>query len=816
MSTVPPPVMAVVMCCFVMLVGTALARNTDPDLYGFGRSDNNPFSCPLFGVGASTCATPGQCTECVPRLIAQRVRQACSGQSHTVLLMSNRSVWVAGINAFLGINASPLDSTCQTTLREVVSLQPSVLGGNVVASSVACSLNATVVVLSNGTAVGFGRNVDGALGVLEPHLSIPVRVPVSDSVQQVTAALSSFVFLLADGTVISSGVGSARGRPSVEAALPGTVAVPCVVSVLSTSYYSGMALCSDRRTIYGWGNNDRKQLTADGATTLYESPVLSPFDDVTTQYPMDVTSLSIGSSHAAIVIINGSLLMRGSNDDGQLGLPPFVFELSHPASVSGYYGYPAGIAAASAGLRYTLAATKKRIATSTNPIQYSNLLVAGSNGGCALGTGLSNSVLPGVTTRLTAFDVALFRERIVVALWVNERSRSFVSVLRDRTSSTSMSPSVSVSPSTSPSWSVSKSLVQRPSASPRVSLSRSRQTNSVTQSKTHPVPGTSTITSSVVGSASHTRRITSSHSFTLLAPPLISRAVLFLSRHLIVVEFNIETDRGQERRAVIPRAGVDNLILILGARQSLGSAYLAEWTDNQTLAVSYDPEDGNITVGVATVGIAPRSLIRNLRGDSAPSPAVQSVLLQRPIVETDRAIVVDKEAVSVAVVAAVVTIGCVIIFAGLAVLVFGPVKNRLAGPSIKEQARSAGENIPPTAPDAIPVTYEFHPADEGQVRWSSVDANRRPRSPELPGNLQTPRSRQATTNVPTPERARTPSGTIVPVLPTSSSPGRPPRAAMPLSSLMLYITTPASHEPVHAGTPRNSALTPSWSSRKPV
>ena len=169
----------------------------------------------------------------------------------------------------------------------------------------------TMVVKTDGTLWGWGRNDSGQLGIgnitLEPKIK-PVQV--MEGVASVFAGSEHAIALKTDGTVWTWGYNTSGelGYETAEYYSATPTQVMTDVSAVSAGYSHFMALKNDG-TLWTWGNNGNGQL-GDGTTTRRMKPV-KVMTDVVDIYSGRATSMAVKS--------DGTLWVWGYNLSGQAG-----------------------------------------------------------------------------------------------------------------------------------------------------------------------------------------------------------------------------------------------------------------------------------------------------------------------------------------------------------------------------------------------------------------------------------------------------------------------------------------------------------------
>ena len=185
------------------------------------------------------------------------------------------------------------------------------------------SVQSTVLVaLRNGSILCWGYNNFGNCGVGHTTLSIPssAAVQVSGITSAVTVAASNIhsCAVLSTQTVTCWGRGASGqlgyGNTANRLTPNGVVAVNGPVQQVSVAKSGGAFTCAllVRGTVQCWGDNSYGQLGL--GDTLQRS---SPGPELS--FDINVTSVSLGGTHACVLLLNGSVSCWGSGSEGQLG-----------------------------------------------------------------------------------------------------------------------------------------------------------------------------------------------------------------------------------------------------------------------------------------------------------------------------------------------------------------------------------------------------------------------------------------------------------------------------------------------------------------
>ena len=232
-------------------------------------------------------------------------RYISAGESHSVGIMENGTLWAWGSNSSGQLG----DGT--TTQRT----RPVQVGTDGDWASVSAGRLHTVAIRTDGSLWAWGNNSSGRLGDgTTTQRTRPVQVGAADGWASVSAGFSRTVAIRTDGTLWAwgnnsngeLGDGTTMHRPSpVQIGTDGDWA-----SVSAGTSYM-VAIRTDG-TLWAWGNNQMGQL-GDGTQISRRT---SPIQVGTAN---DWASVSAGTSHTVAIRTDGSLWAWGRNHNGQLG-----------------------------------------------------------------------------------------------------------------------------------------------------------------------------------------------------------------------------------------------------------------------------------------------------------------------------------------------------------------------------------------------------------------------------------------------------------------------------------------------------------------
>ncbi len=260
-------------------------------------------------------------------LAGRTVVAIAAGQLHTLALCADGTVvaWGAGASGQLGHNA-----TTASAVPVLVDTSGALSGRTVV--SIAAGERHSVALCADGTAVTWGGNAYGQLGngttadsaVPVTALTTGATSPLSGrTIAAIAAGASHTLVLCSDGSVAGWGrnhAGQLGDSTMIDRLGPalvniaGQLAGKTVVALAAGGAHS-LALCSDD-TLVAWGDNSSGQL-GDGTRTNRNVPVA--VNRATALADQTIVALAAGAGHSLVLTADGMLAAWGANSDGQLG-----------------------------------------------------------------------------------------------------------------------------------------------------------------------------------------------------------------------------------------------------------------------------------------------------------------------------------------------------------------------------------------------------------------------------------------------------------------------------------------------------------------
>jgi alpha-tubulin suppressor-like RCC1 family protein len=239
--------------------------------------------------------------------LAQGVLCASEGFSHSAIVLDDGRALTCGTNdrGELGRHTLPLHDPYRRYYASVTGINNAI--------GVACGTHSTIVVMGDGSAVGFGANNSGQLGIGAEYVGRrDVLAPgrqVRGGVAIVAVALGEFhtLFLMADGTVAVAG--SFNGGPVNS--IPVTVdGIGNVISIAAGDKHNAVVTADGR--VATWGDNELNVLGHD-VEELDRPTFIEGINDA--------QSVACGKYMTAIVHGDGRVSVCGDNDDDDEEMP---------------------------------------------------------------------------------------------------------------------------------------------------------------------------------------------------------------------------------------------------------------------------------------------------------------------------------------------------------------------------------------------------------------------------------------------------------------------------------------------------------------
>ncbi|AFC28180.1 ChiA12 [Paenibacillus mucilaginosus 3016] len=229
------------------------------------------------------------------------IRMAAGGESHTLALNANGTVWAWG-GGQLG-NGSTTGSPAPVQVQDLHSVEAIAAGGS-----------HNLAIKSDGTVWAWGFNGYGQLGDgSTTGRNTPVQVEGLRSIVGAAAHYDHSLALKSDGTVWAWGrneYGQLGDGSKTDRHTPVRVKGLDSVVAISSGFGYSLAVKSDG-TVWAWGKNEYGQL-GNGSTTQSSAPVQ-------VQGLHSVTAVASGDYHNLAIKRDGTVWSWGPNLAGQLG-----------------------------------------------------------------------------------------------------------------------------------------------------------------------------------------------------------------------------------------------------------------------------------------------------------------------------------------------------------------------------------------------------------------------------------------------------------------------------------------------------------------
>ena len=286
---------------------------TDGSLYGTGKNGYGQL-----GLGDTVDKTV---LTKIDMPVNVKPKYIACGSDHTVVLMTDGSLYGTGNNT----DGQLTDSGDKTSLTKIE--MPTTMSVNVKPKYIACGSYHTVVLMTDGSLYGTGKNTDGQLTDSGDKTSLtkidmPTTMSVNVKPKYIACGNLHTVVLMTDGSLYGTG-------NNYSGQLTGTSPPYAKTELTEFTTSDGLTLtpkyiaCGGSHTVvlmtdgflYGTGNNFNGQLTGTGnKSSLTPIPIPTIPAGLTPKY------ISCGENHTVVLMTDGSLYGTGKNGYGQLGL----------------------------------------------------------------------------------------------------------------------------------------------------------------------------------------------------------------------------------------------------------------------------------------------------------------------------------------------------------------------------------------------------------------------------------------------------------------------------------------------------------------
>ena len=294
-----------------------IAFKQNGTIWGTGNNDHGQLGIALDNTTSQPVLTAMNTTTIEGRM----PKSICCGESYTIILMTDVTIWGTGDNFFgqLGISntndKSVLTPMNTTTIEERTP------------KYISCGDNNTMVLMTDGTIWGTGRNNFGQLGIGTTS-DVTVLTPMNTTTIEgrkaifVSCGFTHTMVLMSDGTVWGTGsnsfgqlgIGNTTQQTVLTPINTSTIGEKKAISISCGGYYT-MVLMSDG-TVWGTGINSNGELGIGNTTNkLVLAPInTSTIEGKTPKY------ISCGGYHTMVLMTDGTIWGTGFNSDGELGI----------------------------------------------------------------------------------------------------------------------------------------------------------------------------------------------------------------------------------------------------------------------------------------------------------------------------------------------------------------------------------------------------------------------------------------------------------------------------------------------------------------
>ena len=286
---------------------TFILKN-DGSLWACGYNGNGP-------LGLGSVSDPVTTFTQVTININNDVKQIACGNSHTVILKNDGSIWSCGYNYYGQLGLS--DSSNRAAFTQITT------NINNDVKQIACGYNCTVILKTDGTVWTCGYNGYGQLGLgnnTSQKIFTKVTTNVSNDVKQIACGVDHTVILKNDGSVWACGY-NYDGELGLGNTTSQTIFTQVTTNInndvkqIACGGYFTFIIKNDG-SVWTCGYNNYGQL----GLGAMDDNAHKTFTQVTTNINNDVKQIACGRSFTFIIKNDGSVWCCGYNNRGQLGL----------------------------------------------------------------------------------------------------------------------------------------------------------------------------------------------------------------------------------------------------------------------------------------------------------------------------------------------------------------------------------------------------------------------------------------------------------------------------------------------------------------
>jgi alpha-tubulin suppressor-like RCC1 family protein len=298
-----------------------IAFKTDGTIWVTGHNNDGQL-----GLGDTTQRLT--LTPMITTMIQEKTPKYIScGFSHTIVLMTDGTIWGTGYNGHGQLGIPVGDTSQRLTLTQMDTTTMTI--GNRKPKYISCGQLHTIVLMTDGTIWGTGDNDDGQLGLgnitdCEILTRMDTTMIQGRTPQYISCGEDHTIVLMTDGTIWGTGrnLSGQLGLNDTTSRLTLTQMDSTIMTIgnktpqyISCGFRFTIVLMTDG-TIWGTGINSSGQL---GLGNTTDCEILTQMDTTmiegrTPQY------ISCGESHTIVLMTDGTIWGTGRNGNGQLGL----------------------------------------------------------------------------------------------------------------------------------------------------------------------------------------------------------------------------------------------------------------------------------------------------------------------------------------------------------------------------------------------------------------------------------------------------------------------------------------------------------------
>lgn len=279
------------------------------EVFSFGSNDNGQA-----GTGETTTTEPDLAQvmafekdssgDFVERKLTN-ITQVAAGDSHTLALKADGTVWSFGSNQFGQLGQHEYKATGEkVTAEQVLGLE------NIV--QIESYENHNLALDEDGTVWGWGENWGGQMPVSFAFTKTPYKIKDLPKIKQVATGSSHSLALDEQGLVWSWGKNDfGLSSDSTNIATPFVITSLPIIEDIASGAYHNLAL-DKSGNVWSWGDNAVGELGMPVSSSVTQPP--RKINSIS-----DVTEIDAGNRYSIAKTADGDIYTWGLNDYGQLG-----------------------------------------------------------------------------------------------------------------------------------------------------------------------------------------------------------------------------------------------------------------------------------------------------------------------------------------------------------------------------------------------------------------------------------------------------------------------------------------------------------------